>query len=82
MKIMDILVRDALVLDLVSTDKQAVLEELSSALARAEGQLDAERLLEVLTEREKLQSTGIITFIIINNPYVAQHIGNANFIPY
>ena len=59
MKITDILVRDALVLDLVSTEKQAVLGELASALAAAEPGLDPERLLEVLSEREKLQSTGI-----------------------
>lgn len=59
MKIMDILVRDAAILDLASTTKRGVLEELSRALAGAEADLDAERLLSVLQEREKLQSTGI-----------------------
>lgn len=59
MKIMDILVRDAVILDLESQDKRDVLEELARALAGAEADLDAERLLSVLLEREKLQSTGI-----------------------
>ncbi len=59
MKITDILVRDALVLDLASAEKSAVLAELAGALAAAEPGLDAEALLQVLSEREKLQSTGI-----------------------
>jgi len=59
MKIMDILVRQAVVLDLASGSKREVLAEMARALARAEPRLDAERLLEVLLERESLQSTGI-----------------------
>ena len=59
MKIMDILVRDAVILDLVSDTKDKVLEEMSRALAKAEPGIDADRLLEVLVEREALQSTGI-----------------------
>ena len=59
MKIMDILVKDAVILDVASRGKREVLEELSSRLAAAEPDLDAERLLEVLLERENLQSTGI-----------------------
>jgi nitrogen PTS system EIIA component len=59
MKIMDILVRDAVILDLVSETKDEVLEEMSQALAKAEVGIDADRLLEVLVEREALQSTGI-----------------------
>jgi nitrogen PTS system EIIA component len=59
MKIMDILVRDAVILDVQSTAKQDVLRELSEALAAADPDLDAERLLAVLLEREGLQSTGI-----------------------
>jgi PTS system nitrogen regulatory IIA component len=58
MKIMDILARDAVILNLASSEKRAVLEELSQALAAAEG-LDADSLLHVLLEREGLQSTGI-----------------------
>lgn len=59
MKIMDILVRDAVLLDLASADKHAALRELARALAGAEPRLDAARLLDVLLERERLQSTGI-----------------------
>jgi PTS system nitrogen regulatory IIA component len=59
MKIMDILVRDAVVLDLVSRTKGDVLAEMARSLARAERRLEADRLLEVLLERESLQSTGI-----------------------
>ncbi len=59
MKITDILVREASVLDLVSTAKNDLLAELAGALASAEPQLDAENLLRVLREREALQSTGI-----------------------
>ena len=59
MKITDILVRDAVVLDLQSSAKRDVLAEMAGALASAEPELDEERLLEVLSERERLQSTGI-----------------------
>ncbi len=59
MKIMDILVRDAVVLDLTSTTKREALEEIASALAAAEPAVEAERLLAVLVDRESLQSTGI-----------------------
>jgi PTS system nitrogen regulatory IIA component len=59
MKIMDILVRDAVVLDLSSRTKGDVLTEMARALAHAEPRLEARRLLEVLLERESLQSTGI-----------------------
>jgi PTS system nitrogen regulatory IIA component len=58
-KIMDILVKDAVVLNLASTDKSDILKEMSDALASAEPSVPADRLLEVLTEREGLQSTGI-----------------------
>lgn len=59
MKIMDILVRDAAILDLSSTTKEEVLAEMAGALAAAEPALEAESLLEVLIQRESLQSTGI-----------------------
>ncbi len=59
MKITDILVREASVLDLVSTAKNDLLAELAGALAAAEPRLDPENLLRVLREREALQSTGI-----------------------
>ena len=59
MKIMDILVKDGVILDLASDTKEAVLEEMARALAGAESSLNADRLNEVLLEREALQSTGI-----------------------
>jgi PTS system nitrogen regulatory IIA component len=59
MKIMDVLVRDAVILDLAAETKREVLAELAKGLAGAEPGLDETRMLSVLTEREKLQSTGI-----------------------
>ncbi len=59
MKIMDILVRDAVLLDLASGTKQEALAEMAGALAREEAGIEEGRLLDVLLEREKLQSTGI-----------------------
>jgi PTS system nitrogen regulatory IIA component len=59
MKISDILVHDAVILDLASNAKADVLAEMAGALAKAEGGVDEARLLDVLIEREKLQSTGI-----------------------
>ena len=59
MKIMDILVRDAVILNLDVRSKREALEEMSAALAKVEPQIEADRLLEVLLEREALQSTGI-----------------------
>ena len=59
MKITDILVRDAVILELASDTKNEVLMEMIHALAEAERSLDAEHLLRVLTAREAIQSTGI-----------------------
>lgn len=59
MKITEILVRDALILELSSSAKRDVLGEMAHALVQAEPGIDEARLLEVLLEREKLQSTGI-----------------------
>ncbi len=59
MKIMDILVKDAVILDLESNAKNGILDEMSRALAAADPSVSADRLLTVLIEREGLQSTGI-----------------------
>lgn len=59
MKITDILVRDASILDLQSTAKDDLLAEMAAALAGVEALLDEKKLLTVLQEREALQSTGI-----------------------
>ena len=59
MKIMDILVKEGVILDLASDTKDAVLEEMARSVSAAEPSLNADRLLEVLVDREALQSTGI-----------------------
>ena len=59
MKIMDILVKDAVILNLGVANKREVLAEMANALAKVEPEIEADRLLEVLLEREALQSTGI-----------------------
>ncbi len=59
MKVMDILVRDAVILDLAATAKEDVLADMARQLAKAEPSVDADRLVDVLREREALQSTGI-----------------------
>ncbi len=59
MKITDILVREASILDLKSTNKDDLLAEMAISLAAAEPALEASTLLDVLREREALQSTGI-----------------------
>jgi len=59
MKITDILVREASILDLEATTKDDVLAELAGALSSAEPALERQTLLSVLREREALQSTGI-----------------------
>ncbi len=59
MKILDILLRDAVIVDLHATSKRAALEELCDALAQAEPSVDRDKLVQVLAERERLQSTGI-----------------------
>ena len=56
---MDILIRDAVILALGIRGKRDVLAEMAAALAKVEPQIEADRLLEVLQEREALQSTGI-----------------------
>lgn len=73
MKITDILVREASILDLESTGKDDLLAELAGKLAHCQpaagssasgstpaiGGIDEEKLLGVLRDREALQSTGI-----------------------
>jgi len=59
MKITDILVREASILDLTASAKEGVLAELSGALSAVEPALERDRLLQVLRDREALQSTGI-----------------------
>jgi PTS system nitrogen regulatory IIA component len=58
MRILDVLHKDSILVDLKSSDKKGVLEELVSPVARL-AQVDAEDLARVLMDRERLGSTGI-----------------------
>jgi PTS system nitrogen regulatory IIA component len=58
-KIMESLVNDAVILNLGVRTKREALAEMANALAKCEPQIEADRLLDVLLEREALQSTGI-----------------------
>ena len=59
MRILDILPKIAIVPDLEGRTKRLVLEELIEAMRRVKPELDRERLMPVLLERERLGSTGI-----------------------
>ena len=59
LKIMDIVVQDAVVLELEPGPKRDVLAQMAGALAGAVPDLEGDRLLQVLMDREGLQSTGI-----------------------
>ena len=59
MKITDILKKEHIIDNLVSTDKASVLEELSSFLKSKDLVSNKENLLKALMEREQLGSTGI-----------------------
>ena len=59
MKIDDILKKDSIIADLVGTNKEEVLREVTDFL-QSQGLIkDKESLLNTLREREKLGSTGI-----------------------
>ncbi len=59
MKLLEILPRKSIIPDLKGRTKKQVLEELIDALLREKPELDRERLMAVLLERERLGSTGI-----------------------
>jgi len=71
MKILDILLRDAVIVDLKATSKREVLEEICTAVAAAEPAASKAKLVEVLAERERLQSTGIGEGVAIPHGKVA-----------
>jgi len=58
MKILEVLSKDAIIVDLKAKDKKGVLDELVTPVARLSG-VSHEDLLRVLLERERLGSTGI-----------------------
>jgi len=59
MKILDILDKRMIIPQLTSISKEGILRELVRVLARVEKQIDEERMMQVLLERESLGSTGI-----------------------
>ena len=59
MKITDFLTVEAVVPALAARDKNAALEEMADWLARVHRQLDKEKILKVLLEREKISTTAI-----------------------
>ncbi|MDD2388947.1 MAG: PTS sugar transporter subunit IIA [Desulfobacterales bacterium] len=58
MKILDVLYKDSILVDLKSSDKKGILEELVGPAARLSG-INQDKLFHVLMEREMLGSTGI-----------------------
>lgn len=58
MKILDVLQKDAILMDIASQDKKGVIEELVMPLAQI-ANVKYEKLVKVLMERERLGSTGI-----------------------
>jgi len=58
MKILDALLKEAILSDLKADDKKGVLEELVTPVARIAG-INHDYLVKVLMERERLGSTGI-----------------------
>ena len=71
MKVMDILVKDAVILELAGESKPEVLREVAGALASQRDDLDAEPLTEALIAREELASTGIGDGVAIPHAKVA-----------
>ena len=59
MKLSEILEEDNIIPDLKAKDKRRVLEELAEAIVSHKPSLDANSLVGVLLERERLGSTGI-----------------------
>ncbi len=59
MKILDILDKRSILPEITSRTKEGVLRELVQSLAQAEKQINEDRMIEILLERESLGSTGI-----------------------
>jgi PTS system nitrogen regulatory IIA component len=58
MKILDVLGKEAINVDLKAMDKKGILDELAAPIARRTGK-SQEELVKILLERERLGSTGI-----------------------
>lgn len=65
MKLVDVLVRDACVLELAGQSQKEILRELATALAGQVPEVAAAELLELLLERERLGSTAMADGIAI-----------------
>ena len=59
MKLTDILIRDACVIDMQAKTKKEALHELSGALANEVAEIEGEQLLDMLIERETLGTTAM-----------------------
>ncbi len=59
MKLTDIIIRDACVVDMQAKTKKEALRELADALSAAVDGLDGSELLDMLLEREKLGTTAM-----------------------
>ena len=59
MKIEDILAQDLVLSDLTARSKTDVLVELATAVSRQHPELDRERLVQALEDRERLNSTAL-----------------------
>jgi PTS system nitrogen regulatory IIA component len=59
MKIIDFLSKDAIILDLKSTDKKPAIIELVETLKNTKKDKETDEIVNVILEREKLGSTGI-----------------------
>jgi nitrogen PTS system EIIA component len=59
MKIEDILAQDLVLSDLTARSKTDVLVELATAVSRQHSELDRERLVQALEDRERLNSTAL-----------------------
>ncbi|OEG70386.1 hypothetical protein ATZ36_04615 [Candidatus Endomicrobiellum trichonymphae] len=59
MKIMDFLNKDAIIIDLKSTDKKSAIIELVETLKNTKKVKKTDEIINVIWEREKLGSTGI-----------------------
>jgi PTS system nitrogen regulatory IIA component len=58
MKILDVLVKESIIVDLKATDKKGVLEELVIPVSKI-ANVNSEEMVRVLLDRERLGSTGI-----------------------
>jgi PTS system nitrogen regulatory IIA component len=59
MRLLDILPKEAIIAELQARTKRGILEELTDALLAHKPLLNRAQLVEVLSERERLGSTGI-----------------------